>query len=109
MTNPRESNDMRTIAAHFGITIDNDVVIDLVQRLLMGPTLATEFITNNFADHEITKKLTKQDVVIFNMAASVRPAGINRRHDLYRAHQNERGRVGRNQSEGNLRQRRTDR
>jgi hypothetical protein len=73
LTDPKEGADVRAIADHFGITVDNDVVIDLVQRLLMGPTLATEFMSNSFGYHEITKRLTKQDVMIFNMASSVRP------------------------------------
>lgn len=73
LTDPREGVDVRTIAEHFGITVDNDVVIDLVQRLLMGPALATEFMSNSFGSHEITRRLTKQDVMIFNMASSVRP------------------------------------
>ncbi|NDC37511.1 MAG: hypothetical protein EBZ48_05610 [Proteobacteria bacterium] len=73
LTNPREGADVRALADYFGITVDSDVVIDLVQRLLMGPTLATEFMSNSFGFHEITKRLTKQDVMIFNMASSVRP------------------------------------
>lgn len=71
MTNPREGADVRAIAQHYGISIKDDVVIDLVQRLLMGPTLATEFMSNSFGNHDITKGLTKQDIMVFNMSSSV--------------------------------------
>ena len=71
MTNPREGADVRAIAQHFGISVKDDVVIDLVQRLLMGPTLATEFMSNSFGAHEITKGLTKDDIMVFNMSSSV--------------------------------------
>mgnify|MGYP001294721661 CR=1 FL=1 len=71
LADPRQGEDSKALAARFGFQIGNNVVIDLVQRLLMGPTLATEFLTNNFGSHDITKKLSKRDVVIMNLASSV--------------------------------------
>lgn len=83
LTDPREGGDVRAIAEHFGITVGNDVVIDLVQRLLLGPALATEFMSNSFGFHEITKRLSKQDIMIFNMASSVSPKGASNAEVTY--------------------------
>jgi hypothetical protein len=75
MVDPQHGEDVTAIAQNFGIQIGNDVVIDLVQRLLMGPTLATQFLAGNYGEHPVTRGLGRQDAMVFEMASSLKTIG----------------------------------
>lgn len=77
MTDPRTTEDVRTIAAHFKIEVGNDVVIDQMQRLFAAPALGAQPIVTSYASHPLTRAMTEQDITIYNVAASVRPSGAS--------------------------------
>ncbi len=56
----------------FGINVNNDVVVDTVQRLFAGPAIGVEPIANSYGIHPITRGFTSgQDISIFRIASSV--------------------------------------
>lgn len=55
----------------FGITLEQDVVIDQVQRLFGAPTLGAQPIIQDFEKHPITRELGKNHPVIFSVASSL--------------------------------------
>lgn len=74
MTDPRTTEDVRAIAAHFQIEVGNDVIIDQIQRLFAAPALGAQPIVTSYAPHPLTRAMTEQDITIYNVAASVRPS-----------------------------------
>lgn len=74
MTDPRGSEDVRAIALRFGIKINDDVVVDQVQRLFAGPALGVEPVVREYGTHPISAGFTQQSVAVFNQASSVVPA-----------------------------------
>lgn len=72
---PRTTTDIKEIAAHFGIEVGNNVVIDQIQRLFAGPTLGAQPIVMDYPAHPITKTFTKESVTIFNIASTVKVVG----------------------------------
>lgn len=72
LTDPRTTDDVKQIAASFGIEVADNIIIDQVQRLFAGPTLAAQFGANTYGTHPITKGLKKGDISIFNIASSVK-------------------------------------
>jgi len=73
-SDPRTTDDVKQIAAHFGIELGNNVIIDQIQRLFAGPALGAQPIVRDYAVHPVTKNLSKSDITIFNIASTVRPA-----------------------------------
>jgi len=72
-TDPRGSADVKELAAHFGIEIGDNVVIDQVQRLFAGPALGAQpVITEYDKAHPVTKDMRPTDITIFNIASTVR-------------------------------------
>ena len=71
---PRQTADVKTIAAHFGIEVGDNVVIDQIQRLFAAPALGAQPIIRDYGAHPITRQLTKRDITIFNIASSVKPS-----------------------------------
>lgn len=75
LTDPRGSADVKQIADHFGMTIGDDVVLDQVQRLFMGPTLGAQPMVRDYLPHGITQAFDPEKITIFNIVASVRSKG----------------------------------
>jgi ABC-type uncharacterized transport system involved in gliding motility auxiliary subunit len=70
----RESDDMRTIAAAFGITVGDDVILDEQLRLFAGPQVAVQFLAQEFSPHSITTGMTGAEPLVFTFASSVAAA-----------------------------------
>ena len=67
---PRLSTpEVREIAQHFGATIGEDVVVDMVQRLFGGSPLQPIIPLNGA--HKILERFSDQDLAIFNLASTV--------------------------------------
>lgn len=77
MSDPRTTDDVRSIAAHFKIEVGNDVIIDQVQRLFAAPALGAQPIVTSYAPHPLTRSMSEQDITLFNVASSVRPTGAS--------------------------------
>jgi|GEM_PF-251575 len=73
MTDPRRPPDIAEVAEHFGITVDKNLVVDIVQRLFAAPALGAKILAHEYGFHAVTRNLREQDPVIFDMAVSVRP------------------------------------
>jgi ABC-type uncharacterized transport system involved in gliding motility auxiliary subunit len=73
MANPedRGSDDIRTIANAFGITVGDDVILDEQLRLFAGPQVAVQFLAQQFSPHAITTGMTGAEPLVFTFAASV--------------------------------------
>lgn len=73
MANPedRSSDDIRTIANAFGITVGDDVILDEQLRLFAGPQVAVQFLAQQFSPHAITTGMTGAEPLVFTFAASV--------------------------------------
>ncbi|MBX7138226.1 MAG: GldG family protein [Oligoflexia bacterium] len=71
---PRTTSDIRDLAAHFGIEVGSDVVIDQVQRLFAAPALGAQPIVRDYGSHPITKNLKRTDVTVYNIASTVKTA-----------------------------------
>jgi ABC-type uncharacterized transport system involved in gliding motility auxiliary subunit len=67
----RESDDVRTIAKEFGISVGDDVILDQQLRLFAGPQLAVQFLAQQFSAHPITTGMTNAEPLVFTFAASV--------------------------------------
>ncbi len=71
-TKARGQQDVIDLAQHFGITIGQNVVLDVVTQLFAGPSVAVQFAASSFGAHEITKRFTQnRDVIVVEGAASV--------------------------------------
>jgi ABC-type uncharacterized transport system involved in gliding motility auxiliary subunit len=70
----RGSDDVRVIAAAFGIKVGEDVILDEQLRLFSGPQLAVQFIAQQFGSHAITTGMTNAEPLVFTFASSVVPA-----------------------------------
>ncbi len=68
---PIVSTDVQDIAAHFGIKIGDDLVLDAVMKLFAGPSIALQFMASSIEPHPITSVLSQRDRPIFNIASSV--------------------------------------
>ncbi len=64
-------NDIKELASGFGITIGNDVVVDLVQRLFGPMVLGAEIVARDYGSHPVTRGFGADSVTIFNLASSV--------------------------------------
>jgi ABC-type uncharacterized transport system involved in gliding motility auxiliary subunit len=72
MSDPRTTNDVTDLAAHFGIQVRSDVILDKEQRLFSGPTIGAQPIVTTYdAASPITKAFSAQTVTIFNIASSL--------------------------------------
>jgi ABC-type uncharacterized transport system involved in gliding motility auxiliary subunit len=67
----RQSDDVRTIAKEFGITVGDDVILDQQLRLFAGPQLAVQFLAQQFSAHPITTGMTNAEPLVFTFASSV--------------------------------------
>lgn len=68
---PAASDDVREIAAKFGITVHEDVVLDQVNRLFMGPAIGAQPVSRQYGPHDITRGMTEQEPTVFNLASSL--------------------------------------
>lgn len=75
MTDPRAPEDVRVIADKFGIKVGEDVIIEPVVRLFMGPQLAAQPIIQTFTPSGVTKNMSEQTPVLLTIASSVTSAG----------------------------------
>jgi ABC-type uncharacterized transport system involved in gliding motility auxiliary subunit len=72
-SDPRKSESLDKLTSAYGITINEDVVVDTVQRLFAGPALGLQPLVNSYGVHQITRNLRAgQDVTIFNIASSLK-------------------------------------
>lgn len=71
--NPEErgSDDIRTLASAFGITVGDDVILDEQLRLFAGPQVAVQFLAQEFGFHAITTGMTGAEPLVFTFASSV--------------------------------------
>lgn len=67
----RNSDDVRTIAAAFGIAVGDDVILDEQLRLFAGPQVAVQFLAQQFSPHAITTGMTGAEPLVFTFASSV--------------------------------------
>ena len=73
MTDPRGGEAVGALARQFGITVDSDLVVDLVQRLFDAPAAGAQILASEFGSHAITRSFSSSNnVVVFNIASSVR-------------------------------------
>lgn len=70
-TDPQRPSDVREIAAKFGVTVGDDVVVDLVQRLFGPVALGAQIVARDYGMHPVTRNLTEESVSIFTIASSV--------------------------------------
>jgi len=68
---PAVSTDLKEIAAHYGINLGDDLVLDTVMQLFAGPSIAVQFMASSIEQHPITDTLSKRDLPIMNLASSV--------------------------------------
>jgi ABC-type uncharacterized transport system involved in gliding motility auxiliary subunit len=73
LANPedRDSDDIRSIAQAFGITVGDDVILDEQLRLFAGPQVAVQFLAQQFSPHAITTGMTGAEPLVFTFASSV--------------------------------------
>jgi ABC-type uncharacterized transport system involved in gliding motility auxiliary subunit len=67
----RDSDDIRALAASFGITVGDDVILDEQLRLFAGPQIAVQFLAQQFGAHPITAGLTQAEPIVFSFSSSV--------------------------------------
>jgi ABC-type uncharacterized transport system involved in gliding motility auxiliary subunit len=67
----QSNRDVAEIAAKFGITVGQDVIIDQQLRLFAGPQLAVEFYAQQFGTHPITTRLSRTEPPVFSFSSSV--------------------------------------
>lgn len=72
MTDPRTTDDVKAMAAEFGIAVDNNIVIEPVVTLFQGPQLRTLPIVVDYATHAVTQGLSQQTPTLFNAVSTVR-------------------------------------
>jgi ABC-type uncharacterized transport system involved in gliding motility auxiliary subunit len=77
MADPRTTEDVRTIAAHFKIEVGNDVIIDQIQRLFAAPALGVQPIVTTYTPHPLTRNMSEREVTVFNLASSIRSVGTS--------------------------------
>lgn len=70
---PRVSGDVNALAEHFGVRIDNNVVVDLVARLFAAPALGVQLAVQDYGSHPITLRLDQTGPAVLSLSASVRP------------------------------------
>lgn len=70
-TDPQRPADVKEVASKFGISVSEDVVVDLVQRLFGPLALGAEIVARDYGIHPITRNLKPENVSIFNLASSV--------------------------------------
>jgi ABC-type uncharacterized transport system involved in gliding motility auxiliary subunit len=68
---PVAATDIHEIAAHYGIKVGKDVVLDAVMRIFAGPSIAFQFMASSVEQHPITSVMSQRDKPIMNLAASV--------------------------------------
>lgn len=66
---PRSGSEFLPLAAEWGISVGDDVVVDQVMRLFQGPALGLEPLAETYAPHEITRDFNGR--TIFPMVRSV--------------------------------------
>jgi ABC-type uncharacterized transport system involved in gliding motility auxiliary subunit len=67
----RDSDEVSSLAATFGISVGRDMVLDEQLRLFSGPQIAVQFIAQQFSPHPITSGLTQAEPLVFSFASSV--------------------------------------
>lgn len=70
-SDPRDSGDVRKLSAFLGVLVGENVVIDRLQRVQGAASFGAQPLVRDFARHPITASLTRQHVVMFNLARSV--------------------------------------
>jgi ABC-type uncharacterized transport system involved in gliding motility auxiliary subunit len=77
MADPRTTDDIKAIAAHFKIEVGDDVIIDQIQRLFAAPALGVQPIVTSYTPHALTRNMTEQEVTVYNLATSIRSVGTS--------------------------------
>lgn len=67
----RDSDEIQTIAASFGVQVGRDIILDQQLRLFAGPQVAVQFLAQQFSPHAITTGLTSAEPIVFTFASSV--------------------------------------
>ncbi|MFC1889421.1 GldG family protein [Thermodesulfobacteriota bacterium] len=62
MVEPRSLTGVESILGKWGIRVGNNIVVDQVIRLFMGPALGTEPIVDSYEAHAITKDFVERTV-----------------------------------------------
>lgn len=65
------ASSVKDLAAHFGIVIGQDIIVDMVRRLFAGPALGVQPIIPLQGQHPILERFTEGDIAVFNMTSSV--------------------------------------
>jgi ABC-type uncharacterized transport system involved in gliding motility auxiliary subunit len=68
---PRKGEDIKEAAKEFGIQINNDVVLDQVQRLFSAPAIGVQIVAQTFRPHPIVADFSEQTPALFNLASSI--------------------------------------
>ena len=72
LNDPRTTDDIKKIAENFDIKVDQNVVIEQVQRLFAGPTLGAQPIVQDYnTSNPITQTFNRNNPTIFNIASTV--------------------------------------
>lgn len=70
-TDPQRPGDVSEIASRFSISIANDVVVDLVQRLFGPVALGAQIVARDYGSSPVTRNLSPENVTVFTVASSV--------------------------------------
>lgn len=68
------NDDIRALAAHFGIEVGKDVLIDEGLQVMGGP-LAVQFVAGSVGIHAVTQGLTQPELPVFMFSTSVTAKG----------------------------------
>jgi ABC-type uncharacterized transport system involved in gliding motility auxiliary subunit len=66
---PIDESALIKFLGDWGVTVDNDIIVDQVVRLFAGPELGLNPLVQTYGDHPITKNFTQRTV--FPMARSI--------------------------------------
>lgn len=69
MLDPQTQSGLEQIVAMFGITVNNDIIVDQQVRMFEGATLGIDPVVQDFSKHEITEKFDQP--VVFSQARSL--------------------------------------
>jgi ABC-type uncharacterized transport system involved in gliding motility auxiliary subunit len=68
---PRQTTSIKDIATKFGIKVNDDVVLDVVQQLFQAPSIGIQLVAFNYGISSITQALPEKALTVFNLASSI--------------------------------------
>jgi len=78
MFEAKTTDDVRKLAASYGIEVGEDIIVDQVMRMFAGPSLGVQPMISEYGNHPITEELLKsQKGTVYSTASSVRKSGSN--------------------------------